>query len=148
VGPIGNWDVWRFTHNFNTGGNSFFDTQFAISQLSNDGRFLAFSSDWNCTLGTTSGTTSPLYCGPPWVGGTVYANGQMINPFSSTGGSGTNYGVYEITAGGTASATKPAWFVCNSGTAGNTVTDSNGVIYTCLGTSNGKGEVFIVQLAP
>jgi len=28
------------------------------------------------------------------------------------------------------------------------VTDSNGVIYTCLGTSNGKGEVFIVQLAP
>jgi hypothetical protein len=148
---IGAWQAWRFTHSFNTGGNPFFDTQFAISQLSNDGHFLAFSSDWNCTLGTITGgpsSGSSWFCGPPWVGGTTYTAGQMINPFSSTGGSGTNYGVFEVTVGGTSAATPPTWFVCNSGTAGNMVTDANGVQYTCLGSGNGKGEVFIVQLAP
>jgi hypothetical protein len=148
TGTIGAWQVWRFTHEFNTGGNPFFDTQFAISQLSNDGKFLAFSSDWNCTLGTITGTTSPVYCGPPWVGGTVYTTGQMVNPFASTTGSGTNYGVYQVTIPGTSSTTRPGWFVCNSGTAGSTVTDANGVQYTCLGAGNGKGEVFVVQLAP
>jgi hypothetical protein len=70
----------------------------------------------------------------------------MINPFGANTGSGTNYGVYQVTTGGVAAATKPAWFVCNSSTAGNTVTDSNGVVYTCLGSNNGKGEVFIVGL--
>jgi len=147
-GTIGGWKAWRFTHAFNTGGNPDFNVQFAISQLSNDGRFLAFSSDWNCTLGTTSGTTSPMYCGPPWVGGTSYSMGQMINPFSSTGGSGTSYGVYAVTVAGTSAATRPAWFVCNTGTAGNTITDANGVQYTCQGTGNARGDVFIVQLAP
>gem|GEM_PF-742469 len=144
---IGAYQVWRFTHSFNTGANAFFDVQFAISQMSGDGRFLAFSSDWDCTLGNTSGTMSPVNCGAPWVPGAAYAAGQMVNPFSSTGGSGTNYGVYQVTTGGTAASTAPAWFVCNSGTAGNTVTDANGVVYTCLGTSNGKGEVFVVELA-
>jgi hypothetical protein len=137
---------WRFTHAFNSGGSSDFDVQFAISQLSGDGKFIAWSSDWNCTLGTTAGTSGPLYCGSPWVAGTTYTAGQLINPFSATDGSGTNYGVYEITTGGTSSGTKPTWFVCGSGTAGNTVTDSNGVVYTCQGTGNGRGDVFIVQL--
>ena len=148
---IGAWQVWRFTHSFNTGGNPFFDTQFAISQLSNDGGWLAFSSDWNCTLGTITGgpsSGSGWFCGPPWVSGTTYTVGQMINPFGSTGGSGTNYGVYTVTVAGTSAATPPTWFVCNSGTAGNTVTDANGVQYTCQGTGNGRGDVFIVQLAP
>ncbi|MFZ0321940.1 MAG: hypothetical protein WAL56_22635 [Candidatus Sulfotelmatobacter sp.] len=150
-GTIGDWQVWRFTHSFNTGGNPFFDTQFAISQLSNDGHFLAFSSDWNCTLGTITGgpsSGSSWFCGPPWVGGTEYTAGQMINPFGSTGGSGTNYGVFAVTVGGTSAATAPAWFVCSSGTAGSTITDANGVQYTCLGAGNGKGEVFVVQLTP
>jgi len=45
-------------------GNSFFDTQFAISQLSIDGRFSGFFIRLGIApLGTTSGTTSPLYCG-------------------------------------------------------------------------------------
>lgn len=143
--PIGRYKVWRFTHTFATGGNGFFDTQFAISQLSQDGKFLAFSSDWNCTLGSTAGTADSV-CGPPWVAGTSYAAGQMINPFGATTGSGTNYGVYQVSTGGVASSTRPAWFVCNSSTAGNTVTDSNGVVYTCLGSNNGKGEVFVVGL--
>jgi len=145
--PVGQNAPWRFTHEFNTGSNAFFDVQFAISQESTDGKFLAFSSDWNCTLGSTAGGSSSL-CGVPWVGGAVYSAGQYVNPFSGAGGSGTNYGVYKITVGGTSSAIPPAWFVCNSGTAGNTVMDSSGVVYTCQGSGNGRGDVFIVRLAP
>jgi hypothetical protein len=143
--PVGQNAPWRFTHEFNTGGNSFFDVQFAISQMSTDGLFLAFTSDWNCTLGSVSGGPTSL-CGAPWVGGTVYSVGQNINPFSSTGGAGTNYGVYQVTTGGTAAATRPSWFSCTAGTAGNTVTDANGVVYTCQGPGNGRGDVFIVKL--
>ena len=69
-----------------------------------------FSSDWGCTLGSTAGAEESL-CGPPWVAGTTYSAGQMINPFGATTGSGTNYGVYQVTTGGIASTTKPAWFV-------------------------------------
>ena len=151
--PIPQYTVWRFTHNFNSGGNIDFDIQFSISQMSNDGKYLAFGSDWwnpatqTCTLGSVTGTSSSL-CGVPWVAGTAYAVGNMVNPFSSTGGAGTNYGVYEITTAGTAAASAPSWFVCNSGTIGNTITDSNGVVYTCQGTSTAKGEVFIVELSP
>ncbi len=145
--PIGQNAPWRFTHEFNSGGNSFFDVQFAISQESTDGKFLAFTSDWNCTLGNTAGGSTSL-CGAPWVGGAVYSTGQYVNPFSATGGAGTNYGVYEVTTGGTSSATQPSWLVCNSGTSGNSVTDSNGVVYTCQGSGNGRGDVFIVRLAP
>ena len=143
--PNASQQEWRFTHEFNTGGNSFFDVQFAISELSLDGKYAAFTSDWNCTLGTTGGGSTSL-CGPPWVAGALYTVGQYVNPFSATGGSGTNYGVYEVTTGGTSASTHPAWFVCNSGTSGNTVTDSNGVVYTCQGPSNGRGDVFVVQL--
>jgi hypothetical protein len=143
---IGAYKVWRFTHEFCTGGNAFFDTQFCISQLSTDGKFLAFSSDWNCTLGTTAGVASPLFCGAPWVGGTNYTTNTMINPFSGTNGTGTNFGVYQVQApGGIASTTKPAWFVCTAGSAGTNVTDSNGIVYKCLGPGNGKGEVFITE---
>ena len=56
--------------------------------------------------------------------------GEDVNLFSATGGSGTNYGVYEVTTGGTFASTHPAGFVCNSGTSGNTVTDPNGVVDT------------------
>lgn len=144
---IGAYKVWRFAHIFNTGGSAFFDTQFGISQLSTDGKFLAFSSDWNCSLGTTDGTAGPSNCGPPWVAGTTYATNALINPFSSTGGSGTNYGVYQVQApGGKAAATKPAWFVCNSGSVNSTVTDAAGIVYKCKAPANGKGEVFVVKV--
>src|SRR3984885_1211419 len=137
---------WRFTPEFNTGTNSFFDVHFAISQCSTDGKFCAFSSDWMCTLGNTSGGSTSL-CGLPWVPDTVYSNGKYVNPFSSTEGAGTDYGVYEVTTGGTSAPMHPSWFVCNSSTAGSTVTDANGLVYTCQGTSNGRGDVFIVQLS-
>jgi PKD repeat protein len=135
---------YRFTHCFNTGGNSFFDIQFCISQVSADGQFLFFGSDWNCALGGTDGSTNPP-CGPPWVAGTSYALNAYINPFSSTGGSGTNYGVWQITIPGTAASAAPSWSTC--GTAvGCSLTDANGVQYTYVGVNKSRGDVFVVQL--
>jgi hypothetical protein len=141
--------VWRFTHEFNTGGNSFFDAQFAISQCSTDGKFCAFTSDWNCTLGTTSGASSGN-CGAPWVPNSAYVLNTMINPFSSTGGSGTNFGVWQVTnvGSGTSGSSAPTWTTGggNNCTAGTVVTDANSMQYTCLGASNGRSDVFVVNL--
>lgn len=44
--------VWRFAHNHNVGG-SFYGQGFA--QISNDGQWALFSSDWDGTLGGSSG---------------------------------------------------------------------------------------------
>ena len=137
--------TWRFTHTFNGGGNPFFDVQFAIGQLSQDGKFYAFSSDWMCSLGDTSGNSTNI-CGYPWVPGHSYSVGDRVNPMGSSTGSGTNYGVYEVTVGGIAAASKPTWIGCTSGNVGTTVTDANGLVYSCLGPNNAKGEVFVVGL--
>lgn len=44
--------VWRFAHNHN-GGNTFYGQAFA--QISNDGRWVLFSSYWGGTLGSSGG---------------------------------------------------------------------------------------------
>jgi len=72
----------------------------------------------------------------------------MLNPYSSNGGSGTDFGVWQVNApGGTSAAVKPTWVVCNAGNVGVTVADANGLVYTCLGAGNGRGDVFVVELA-
>jgi len=143
---------YRFTHTFNTETNAFFDTQFAVSQLSHDGRYLAFSSDWDCTLGDTSGNPTSL-CGLPWQANHAYTVNTLISPIGGLSGTGALYDVFKITTPGTSGTSFPgfanpnlAWASC-TGTVGCTVTDSNGVVYTDQGKSNGKGEVFVVELA-
>jgi hypothetical protein len=137
---------YRFTHAWNTGGNSDFNIQFAISQLSGDGQFLAFGSDGNCQFGGLNGTTNPP-CGPPWAPKTAYTTNGYINPFSTTNGTGTNFGVWQITVPGTSAATAPIWSSCNS-VPGCFVADANGVQYTYVGANESAGAVLIVQLVP
>lgn len=144
LSPSGAQQEWRFGHTFATGTNSNFSVQFQISQLSGDGQFLAWGSDWGCTLGTTSGTVTSL-CGPPWLPNTAYATGTLINPIGSTTGSGAIYDVFEITTSGTSAKISPDWANC-MGRVGCTVVDSNQVVYTDQGKGNARGDVFIVQL--
>ena len=47
---------YRFAHTFNTGTNFAFQIQNAIGNVSNDGRWAIFPSDWGKTLGCTNGT--------------------------------------------------------------------------------------------
>jgi hypothetical protein len=58
IGNIPAGTVKRFAHNFVTGKSQRFDTKYAIGQVSQDGRFFIFASDWLGTLGAegTSGT--------------------------------------------------------------------------------------------
>jgi hypothetical protein len=51
----------RENHTFNTGHNLQFDISSPLAQISPDGRFAAFGSDWMGTLGP-SGTTTPGRC--------------------------------------------------------------------------------------
>ena len=59
---IGNYPssgtVWRFAHSFNSGSSQRFSTKYGIGQVSQDGRFFPFSSDWMGTLGSESGSPS------------------------------------------------------------------------------------------
>ncbi len=56
--------VWRGPHTFNTQTNDLFSARFVLSQYSQTGKFLAFTSDWNNTLGSTDGTTPTLGTSP------------------------------------------------------------------------------------
>jgi hypothetical protein len=146
---------YRFTHTFCSGTNTAFSVQFCVSEEATDGRFMAFGSDWMCSLGNTAGTGTTL-CGLQWRTNTVYqfgVNGTMVNPFSNNNGSGTNFGVWRVTTAGNLnglSGTAPDWtpgaLTCNTANAGITTLDGNNVQYTCLGSSNARGDVFVVRL--
>ena len=58
--------IYRFAHNFASMTSWYFETQNAVGNVSPNGRWAAFSSDWfagvgNWPLGCTNGTTGPCY---------------------------------------------------------------------------------------
>jgi len=142
---------WRFTHTFGTGTISNFDAQFQISEVSQDGRFVAFSSDWNSQLGSTTGSAptlpvanSSVTClgGLPWRPSYAYAQGTLIHPIQGTSGGGTIYHVFQAISGGTSGSSAPVWA---GSSLGNQITDG-GATWQDLGPGNCRGEVFVVRL--
>jgi hypothetical protein len=119
--------VSQYTHCFNTGTSIFFAGQFCISHLSLKGDALAFTSDWNCSNGSTTGSAptvwssgtyyqkyaitavygAPAYgnssslCGLPWQPSTAYTAGQLFNPIEGTSGSGQIDDVFQVLTSGT-----------------------------------------------
>jgi hypothetical protein len=51
----GSGRVYRFAHTFSSGQSPFFSSANAIGSVSADGKFFAWSSDWEGTLGSTNG---------------------------------------------------------------------------------------------
>lgn len=163
--------VWQFTHTFATGTNDQFNGQFQISQYSQDGQWLFWTSDWNSTLGTTDGSdptcagvypctngfliapfdqfSSATNCigGWPWQANHAYRLGEIIHPIKGTAGGGTIYEPVQATAiagGGLSGATAPLW--STSAARGTTYTD-NQVTWTVLATTgNCATDVFAVKL--
>ena len=104
----------QFTHTFATGTCPVFDCQFQISEYSQDGNWLFWSSDWGCSLGVVKNASTPTVwggsggayqllqhshvtgdglpsslitlCGYPWQPVTAYVVGNVINPIEGTGG--------------------------------------------------------------
>jgi hypothetical protein len=144
---IGAFKVYRFGHTFNTLTGLSFDAQFSISQVSYDGTELDVTTNLNCGFGDTSGNSTNL-CGPIWQPSTLYALNDRINPYSTLTGSGTNYGVWDVTTPGTSAAGAWAGPQCTAGNVNATFTDAGLVTYTCKGVSNDKAEVLTFILSP
>lgn len=144
---------WRFSHCFNTGTNSAFDAQFCLSEMAQDGRFLAFTSDWNSLLGSTTGSAPVLPISNPaviclggyqWTASTPYTLETLIHPVGGTTGSGAVFHVYQavsITTGTSGSST-PNWA---STALGGQIVDG-GVTWQDLGPGNCRSDVMIVEL--
>jgi hypothetical protein len=146
---IGAFRVYRFTHTFDTLTSSFFDAQFTVSQLSYDGTELDYTTNHDCKFGDTSGGSTNL-CGFIWQPSTPYVLNTRLNPYSTLTGSGTNYGVWDVTTAGTSASGTWAGPQCTGANIGATFTDTGtpATTYTCRGVSNDKAEVMTVILAP
>jgi len=114
---------WQFTHTFALGNSLSFDHQFQISQYSQDGNYLFFSTDNGGTLGSTTGSPPVGYSGSgtyyqalaisavpanpsslsgfPWKSATAYVTGNTMNPIEGTSGGGAVDDVFQAIAGGT-----------------------------------------------
>ena len=128
----------RFAHTYNTGYHAQFVVQNAIGVVSGSGRYMAWASDWMCTLGATTGAATNICGGPDWNKNTVYATNFKIAPLVGNAG---NY-VFQATVGGTSgSGSHPTW----PQTVGNTVSD-NGITWTNIGAENSRSDIFVVEL--
>lgn len=120
--------VWQFTHSFNTSTSTNFSTQFGISEYSQDGNWLFWTSDWGCTLGSKTGSgpvvwssgsyyqmlqvtwadpfthasgTPTSLCGWQWYGSTSYVAGNTINPIEGLVGTNQIDDVFQALTTGT-----------------------------------------------
>lgn len=148
--------VSQFTHAFNTNTNLSFNTQFTISEWSQDGNWLFFGTDYACQLGSTTGAapavwssgthvgflavsyvaTSPLpstltsLCGVPWLPASAYVTGNTIDPIENTAIGGVD-DVFQVIRGGTSGpANQPG------GTNNQPVCVSGGLNVSCFAITN------------
>ena len=144
---------WRFTHAFAFGTDDLFDVKFMISQESQDGRFLAWSTDWAGGFGSTTGSPPVLPVPNPsilclggfvWNANAPYTVGTLIHPVTNLNGAGALLHVYQAVAitTGISGGTKPNW---SSTVVGGQIQDG-GVTWQDLGPSNCRGDVVIVEL--
>ncbi len=123
---------YRFAYEYNTALSFYFTTQNAITSCSQTGRYCFISTDWQCSLGLTSGTTytSTLnYCAPDWPTTTTIGAGAFIWPQSNNNG---KY-VYQATGSCTTGSSKPSpW----NQTVGGAQSDG-GCTWTNIGTYRG-----------
>ena len=147
--------AWRLSHTFHSQSNRDFDTRFAVSSVSQDGRFFAWSSDWTDpngtgTLGSTSGQAS-CRGGYPWRTKQYYPAGAYVAPNGGMKGIDNLYGVFQAQNSGTSG--RPSVYASSDGQppwsgvqAGSTLVD-NGIAWKKLGPGNCRGDVFIANIS-
>jgi hypothetical protein len=132
--------IWREAYAYNTIANPNFSVWADIMNWSSDGNWVAFNSDWFCTLGSTSGAPTNL-CGLPFQASHNYATaGEMVAPNNQATKGPPGY-VYQVTMTGTSGSTYPAW--CT--TVGCTLT-SGTVTFENVGPYNAQTGMFLVKL--
>jgi hypothetical protein len=127
---------YRFSYEYNTAINPNFYVQNAITSCSQDGKYCAMTTDWQCSLGTTNGNNTS-YCAPDWPASTAISAGALLWPQSNNGG---GY-VYQTSGSCTTGSTEPSPF---TQTVGGTTTDG-GCTWTNIGVY--RGDV-VVEVNP
>ncbi len=153
--PTSAGPVSQFTHTFATGASVTFSTQFQISEWSQDGNWLFWSSDWGCLLGSTTGSAPAVWssgtyyqtlaltsvpanptslCGYPWAASNSYVAGNTIDPLENTTGAGGVDDVFQALNSGTSGA--------NSSLTNNQPACLQYVLVSGTWTENTKGSCF------
>jgi hypothetical protein len=155
---------WRFGNTLISLSSWNFNAQNGTLSFSPLGHFYTFTSDWMCTLGTSTHTTisggvpvgaTPICGGAPWVASLAYSSGTIITPVKSNGG----YCSYKAHASATSSANQPTWYsggAClqNNGPGGTTgVCDgtwsgsscTSGALWDYVGQNNMRADLFVAQ---
>lgn len=132
VATNGSGRVYRFAHHYSTPTAQ----AFVPINVSQDGKYLLVSTDWDQMLGCSNGTT--LGCGPnqpDWAGTHAYAANALVTPL--TGNSG---GYSYQTSGGTSGGSQPSpWNQSVGGTSSDgTLTWTNVGLY--------RSDVFLLPL--
>jgi hypothetical protein len=157
--------VWRGPHHFNTQTNNSFSARFVLSQYSQTGKFVAFTSDWNNTLGSVDGTTPTLgtsptgsiatgatcYGGWNWQQNHAYTAGTLIRPSTDLGGGGTLYPVFQAVVTGTSQGSSnpigaiPGLFGGHN--VGDTFTDGGVTWMEVAADDNCASDVFVAEVS-
>ena len=147
--------LYRFGHNFNTGSNPGFGTQSDIGVVSQDGKMLAWSSDFMNTRGDSS--VSSTTCQNPVRGQYSPSSGGCVslNDYVFPVTNNSNSSIFKITSTGSATqgscgagqvteGTVPAWSGCQTGAS--TCTDSAGIVFTNEQSNSCRPDVGLMDL--
>ena len=129
--------VHRFLHSYSWPGdfNSQFHAAFFIGPISQDGRFVLFTSNWMGGLGDdTTGTNSCILGGPAPVRSTTYPASFVITPTTANASDNT----YQSTGSCTTASSAPTWSATD-------VTDGS-CTWHFIGTRSCRWDAFIGEL--
>jgi hypothetical protein len=148
--------LYRFGHNYNTCSNAGFQTQNSIGVVSQDGKMLAYGSDFMDTRGDLNGSatcSNPVRAQyQPTANGCVALNDYVL-PINNN----SSNDIFKVTSLGSAAqgscaagqvqeaSTLPNWnSSCTN--AGNICTDANGIQFTNQGPNSCRGEIGLMDL--
>ena len=118
----------RFGHNYASGLNPLFQSQFATGSVSTDGRIFVFTSDWMGGLGDAAGNNTCVLGGPDWTASGNYGIGNVITPAAGNRGNYT-FHASACTGSCTSGANKMGTVV-----AGTTGSNASGTAFSFAGT--------------
>jgi hypothetical protein len=148
--------MYRFGHNYCTGSNAAFQIQNCIGVVSQDGKMLAWGSDFMNTRGDVTGSATCAH--PLRAQYQPKANGcTALNDYVMPIGNNASSDIFKVTSVGGAvqgtcaagqvqiAATLPSWNTsCTN--AGEVCTDANGIEFTNQGPNTCRGDIGLMDV--
>ena len=140
----GSTSIFREGFSYNTYSSTNFNVFANIGSESSDGKFWALSTDWWCTLGTTTGGSTP-YCGFNWQPSHTYNLGDWIAPGTNNASIGNVYTALSCTGACTTGSTVPNWNA-NCPNVGDSCPTDGTIVWKNIGVNNQGVAVMIYKL--